>query len=101
MTTAPDRSEQERELQQLEEQLAQLQAASPDVPDLEARLQALRERVQVLREALWRQPTPWQVVQAARHPQRPKLADYLQRLFTDVVELHGDRLFGDDPAMFC
>ncbi|MDR7408897.1 MAG: acetyl-CoA carboxylase carboxyltransferase subunit alpha [Armatimonadota bacterium] len=101
MTTAPDRSEQERELQQLEEQLAQLQAASPDVPDVEARLQALRERVQVLREALWRQPTPWQVVQAARHPQRPKLADYLQRLFTDVVELHGDRLFGDDPAMFC
>lgn len=100
MTQAPDRGEQERELQQLEEELARLQAA-PDAPDLEARRKDLQARVDALREALWRDPTPWQVVQAARHPQRPKLGDYLQRLFSDVVELHGDRLFGDDPAMFC
>jgi acetyl-CoA carboxylase carboxyl transferase subunit alpha len=40
-------------------------------------------------------------VQLARHPQRPKLDDYLDALFTEVTELHGDRLFGDDPALFC
>lgn len=48
-----------------------------------------------------RAPSPWEIVQLARHPQRPKLDDYLAGLFTDVVELHGDRLFGDDPALFC
>jgi acetyl-CoA carboxylase carboxyl transferase subunit alpha len=100
VSDAPGRAEQERELQQLEEQLAQLEAAG-DSAEAQASLPELRARVQALREALWRDPTPWQVVQAARHPQRPKLGDYLQRLFTDVVELHGDRLFGDDPAMFC
>jgi acetyl-CoA carboxylase carboxyl transferase subunit alpha len=46
-------------------------------------------------------PSPWEIVQLARHPQRPKLDDYLAGLFTDVTELHGDRLFGDDPALFC
>ena len=45
--------------------------------------------------------SPWEIVQLARHPQRPKLDDYLAGLFTEVVELHGDRLFGDDPALFC
>ncbi|MDR7401916.1 MAG: acetyl-CoA carboxylase carboxyltransferase subunit alpha [Armatimonadota bacterium] len=43
--------------------------------------------------------TPWQVVQLARHPQRPRLVDYLAGLFTDVMELHGDRLYRDDPAL--
>ncbi len=93
MTDAQDRSARERELEQLEEQLARLRASGADAADLEARVEALREEV-------WRQPSPWQVVQAARHPQRPKLGDYLTRVFTDVVELHGDRLFGDDPAVF-
>jgi len=97
LTAEGERLEQERELAQLEEQLAQLEAAGAEAGPLKA----LRARVQALREAVWRQPTAWQVVQAARHPQRPKLADYVERLFTDVVELHGDRLFGDDPAMFC
>ena len=43
--------------------------------------------------------TPWQTVQVARHPQRPILGDYLSLMFKDVRELHGDRCFGDDPAM--
>jgi acetyl-CoA carboxylase carboxyl transferase subunit alpha len=69
--------------------------------DLRSQIAALTERANELREAVWRDPTPWQIVQVARHPQRPKLADYLGALFTDVTELHGDRLFADDPAMFC
>ncbi len=43
--------------------------------------------------------TPWQTVQLARHPQRPRLGDYVAALFTDVLELHGDRLYRDDPAL--
>ena len=43
----------------------------------------------------------WQRVQLARHPKRPHTLDYIARLFTDFQEIHGDRLFGDDPAIVC
>lgn len=47
------------------------------------------------------QPAPWQTVQLARHPGRPTSVDYIGRLFTRFVELHGDRHYGDDPAIIC
>lgn len=43
----------------------------------------------------------WQRVQLARHPKRPHTLDYIDRLFTDFAEIHGDRLYGDDPAIVC
>ena len=43
----------------------------------------------------------WQRTELARHPQRPYLLDYVQHMFTDFSEIHGDRAFGDDPAMIC
>ena len=56
-------------------------------------------------EALTGEParakTPWQRVQNARHPKRPHTLDYVQRILTDFQEIHGDRLFGDDPAIVC
>lgn len=45
--------------------------------------------------------TPWQRVQNARHPKRPHTLDYIERILTDFQEIHGDRLFGDDPAIVC
>jgi len=45
--------------------------------------------------------TPWQRVQNARHPKRPHTLDYVQRILTNFQEIHGDRLFGDDPAIVC
>ena len=45
--------------------------------------------------------TAWQRVQNARHPKRPHSLDYVQRIFTDFQEIHGDRAFGDDPAIVC
>src|SRR5579862_5423222 len=45
--------------------------------------------------------TPWQRVLNARHPKRPHTLDYVQRILTDFEEIHGDRLFGDDPAIVC
>src|SRR3954449_2010079 len=53
-------------------------------------------------EPVVEQPPPspsWQRVQLARHPKRPHALDYIQRIFTDFMELHGDRAFGDDPAI--
>jgi acetyl-CoA carboxylase carboxyl transferase subunit alpha len=46
-------------------------------------------------------PAAWQRVQLARHPKRPHTLDYIERLFTDFQEIHGDRLYGDDPAIVC
>ncbi|HEU5022440.1 MAG TPA: carboxyl transferase domain-containing protein, partial [Bryobacteraceae bacterium] len=47
------------------------------------------------------QGTAWQRVQNARHPKRPHTLDYIQRILTDFQEIHGDRFFGDDPAIVC
>src|ERR1700678_1736249 len=48
-----------------------------------------------------REKTAWQRVQNARHPKRPHTLDYVERILTDFHEIHGDRLFGDDPAIVC
>ena len=74
------------------------------MPPTEARaadIARLRGRVDELRAELFRSLTPWQVVQVSRHAARPGTLDYIERLFTDFVEVHGDRRFADDPAMVC
>jgi acetyl-CoA carboxylase carboxyl transferase subunit alpha len=74
------------------------------MPHTEARaadIARLRGRVDELRAELFRSLTAWQVVQVSRHSARPGTLDYLDRLFTDFVELHGDRRFADDPAIVC
>jgi acetyl-CoA carboxylase carboxyl transferase subunit alpha len=65
---------------------------SPEVADLE------RKRDE-LERSIYSNLTPWQTVQVARHPNRPRLDDYLAGVFSEYVELHGDRLFGDDAAI--
>ena len=62
-------------------------------------LVAAREDLEKERKALYGNLTPWQRVQIARHPTRPYFLDYVSSCVTDFVELHGDRLFGDDKAM--
>jgi acetyl-CoA carboxylase carboxyl transferase subunit alpha len=61
----------------------------------------LRGRVTQLRGELFDALTPWQVVQVSRHANRPGTLDYIERLFTEFVEVHGDRRFADDPAIVC
>jgi acetyl-CoA carboxylase carboxyl transferase subunit alpha len=61
-----------------------------------ARLQA---KLDQLRQEIYSKLTPWQKVQVARHPQRPYFSDYVNLLFRDFIEIHGDRRFGDDPAI--
>src|ERR1700721_1863011 len=61
----------------------------------------LQERIDTLRREINVVPTAWQKTELARHPQRPQTLDYIERLFTDFSEIHGDRTFGDDAAIIC
>jgi acetyl-CoA carboxylase carboxyl transferase subunit alpha len=84
------------------EALRQELAALGRLPHTDARdreMAALAQRIERLRGDLYRSLTPWQRVLVARHPDRPGLEEYVQRLFTDFVELHGDRRFADDHAI--
>jgi acetyl-CoA carboxylase carboxyl transferase subunit alpha len=70
-----------------------------DVRDGE--IAGLRRRIDQIRGEIYKRLTPWQRVLVARHPERPYLLDYVERLFTEFVELHGDRRFADDGAIVC
>lgn len=83
----------ERPLLELERQIDELKrVAGGNVAPLEEQLARLRADI-------YRNLTPMQRVQVARHPRRPYPLDYMNTVFTDFVELHGDRLFRDDPAI--
>jgi acetyl-CoA carboxylase carboxyl transferase subunit alpha len=91
----------ERPLEELEEKLVALKRVHvSDEPELAAEIAELEKEIGRLHETLYTVLTPWERVQISRHPERPKTDDYLASIFTDVVEIHGDRLFGDDEAMF-
>ncbi len=77
------------------EALAALDASA----DRDREIARLESRVDTMRGDLYRTLTPWQRVQVARHPSRPTTLDYVERLFTEFVELHGDRRFADDHAI--
>ncbi|MBI2432424.1 MAG: acetyl-CoA carboxylase carboxyltransferase subunit alpha [Candidatus Hydrogenedentes bacterium] len=83
-----------------EKVLVELQEAINEADTEEVRAD-LERRLVAEREALYRRITPWQRVQLARHPQRPRMLEYTARVLEDFVELHGDRALGDDPAMVC
>ncbi|OPX92526.1 MAG: Acetyl-coenzyme A carboxylase carboxyl transferase subunit alpha [Syntrophorhabdus sp. PtaU1.Bin002] len=62
---------------------------------------SLLKRISKLEREIYSELTPWQRSQASRHLDRPHTLDYIQKLFTDFTEVHGDRRFKDDPAMVC
>lgn len=66
---------------------------------LEPELRRLEDKASKLARELFADLTPWQKVQLSRHPNRPYMLDYVNRILTDFVELHGDRRFGDDAAI--
>jgi acetyl-CoA carboxylase carboxyl transferase subunit alpha len=67
--------------------------------DVAAEVDVLRNRLQELKEQTYDSLSPIEQVQVARHPRRPYTLDYIERIFTDWVELHGDRVFRDDEAI--
>jgi acetyl-CoA carboxylase carboxyl transferase subunit alpha len=73
----------------------------PETPQRQRDIAALNERITSIRADIYRRLTPWQRVLVARHPSRPTTLDYIERLFTDFVEIHGDRRYADDHAIVC
>src|SRR5713101_5357639 len=71
----------------------------PTTPERDRSIESLRRRADEIRAEIFRTLTPWQRVLVARHPNRPNTLDYVERLFTSVDELHGDRRFADDHAI--
>ncbi|WP_096189706.1 acetyl-CoA carboxylase carboxyl transferase subunit alpha [Evansella halocellulosilytica] len=67
--------------------------------DLSGEIEKLEARLEQLEKDIYGNLNPWERVQIARHSQRPTTLDYIERVFTDFLELHGDRLHGDDEAI--
>jgi len=91
----------DQELEKVEHQIAQLESIASGNHEAQKQLQLLRERVEGLRKQVNANYDAWQRTELARHPQRPYFLDYVQHMFTDFSEIHGDRAFGDDAAMIC
>jgi acetyl-CoA carboxylase carboxyl transferase subunit alpha len=90
----------EQPIAELENRIEELRFVQDDsAVDISEEIQRLAKRSQTLTKEIYGKLTPWQVSQVARHPQRPYTLDYIGMLFTHFEELHGDRVFGDDPAI--
>jgi acetyl-CoA carboxylase carboxyl transferase subunit alpha len=90
----------ERDIAELEEQIRSLlELADRKGIDVSDELETLKEKLVTLREETYRNLRPIEQVQVARHPRRPYTLDYVERCFTDWVELHGDRCYRDDEAI--
>ena len=89
------------ELERIEQQIGKLEALSGRDAEAGRMMQELHGRVSALRRQIDAQLDAWQRTELARHPQRPYLLDYVERIFTDWSELHGDRNFADDAAIIC
>lgn len=90
--------DRQREIDRLEKDVEELRRlASTDESEIE--VERLKREVLELRREFYTHLGPWQRAQIARHPQRPYTLDWINLMFTDFVELHGDRGFGDDKAL--
>jgi len=92
----PDELEFERPLVEIEQRLTELRASPSAARD---EIGKLEERLRRLQHKVYGGLTPWQRAQIARHPKRPHTLDFIRLLLEDFVELHGDRLYGDDKAI--
>jgi acetyl-CoA carboxylase carboxyl transferase subunit alpha len=88
----------EKPIYELEDRIAELEAA-PLGGQQQEELRRLKREVVELKRTIFGSLDPWQTVEVARHPDRPKTSDYLTLVFDEFVELHGDKAYGDDPAM--
>jgi acetyl-CoA carboxylase carboxyl transferase subunit alpha len=90
----------ERPIIEIEKSVEKLMSLTGDQKgDLTGQLEKLKKKLVERKKEIYAHLTPWQTVQVARHPQRPVLHDYLKLIFSDFMELHGDRCFGDDHAL--
>src|SRR5437868_1527049 len=89
----------EKPLLELDKQIEELKRIAGEKPDVAKNIRPLEDQLAALRLEIYKHLSPMQRVQVARHPRRPYPLDYVNTVFTDFVELHGDRLYRDDPAI--
>ena len=92
----------EQPIAELEAKIKELRNVESDNEiDISGALKQLEDRSLVLTETIFSTLTDWQISQLSRHPGRPYTLDYIEHMFTDFHELHGDRAYADDPAIVC
>lgn len=90
----------EQPIAELEAKIEELRLVGDDAEiNIQDEIERLENKSRSLTESIFSNLTPWQISQLARHPQRPYLFDYINRIFTDFQELHGDRAYADDHAI--
>ena len=90
----------EKPIAELEAKLAEWESlSSSNNMSVDDELNALKRKIEETKKNIYSSLTPWQRVQLARHPNRPYTLDYIERIFTDFLEFHGDRRYADDPAI--
>jgi acetyl-CoA carboxylase carboxyl transferase subunit alpha len=88
----------EKPIYELEKKIEEMRSLSGEI-DITNEINVLENKVEDLRGQIFKNLTRWQKVQIARHPERPITLDYFQNVFTDFIELHGDRNYKDDPSI--
>ena len=92
--------ELEKPIVELERQIKEMRLYSEaEKVEISEEIKRLEDKANKLRQEIYSKLSRWQRVQLARHPQRPYTRDYIERMTTNFLELHGDRAFGDDPAI--
>lgn len=99
MSTASSRLAFERPIHELETALARLEGLADKPAEALDEIRRVRRELADTKKRIYSQLEPWEVVQVARHQDRPMTSDYLDLLFDDFFELHGDKAFGDDQAI--
>lgn len=89
----------ERPIYEIEQRLKDLKKLIQKHPELEEEIKVLEKQALNLRQKIYSNLSRWQIVQIARHPDRPHAMDFIEQMTEDFIEIHGDRYFGDDPAM--
>src|SRR5438034_7319454 len=93
--------ETKQELQKIEQQLKKVQSLDGQDESTHREIQQLQERIELLRKQMSAHFSAWEKTELARHPQRPYALDYIERIFSEWSEIHGDRGYADDAAILC
>ena len=89
----------EKPISDLENKIESLRDKKENNDSVHKEISSLSDKIEKLTKEIYEGLSIWQKVQVARHPHRPHFSDYIENIFTDFDELHGDRLFGDDQAI--
>ena len=89
----------EQPIHEIEAQIRDLETVEPKSPEVREQIRSLRKQLTETMRSIYKNLDPWETVRVARHPERPMFTDYVELVFDEFVELHGDKFFGDDRAL--